>query len=241
MNKFLKAALGFTLCLGAPSATLAGPLPALFQTAEFRNGSLDALPQWQRVMAEVQTELPTYQACTSDGNACTSRSMLAWQTMLKGQRGNSRIEQVRAVNRFVNRWEWRADQQNYGRSDYWASPVNFLQRSGDCEDYVIIKYVSLRQLGFDAEELRLVVVKDLLRDLAHAVLAVHVENDIYILDNLSRAALPQAKVTQYAPYYSVNENARFAHIPTRPLLISAVSPPAMPGAGPALQVTAFAE
>jgi hypothetical protein len=84
-------------------------------------------------------------------------------------------------------------------------------------------------------------VKDLLRDLAHAVLAVHVENDIYILDNLSRAALPQAKVTQYAPYYSVNENARFAHIPTRPLLISAVSPPAMPGAGPALQVTAFAE
>jgi hypothetical protein len=76
MNKFLKAALGFTLCLGAPSATLAGPLPALFQTAEFRNGSLDALPQWQRVMAEVQTELPTSRPAPA--TAMPARRVRCW-------------------------------------------------------------------------------------------------------------------------------------------------------------------
>ncbi|MGI9499631.1 MAG: transglutaminase-like cysteine peptidase, partial [Geminicoccaceae bacterium] len=92
--------------------------------------------------------------------------------------------------------------------------------SGDCEDYAIMKYVSLRQLGFEAEQMRLVVVRDVLRDLAHAVLAVHVDQEVFILDNLFQAVLPQHMVNQYLPYYSVNENARFSHLPPNSVLMA---------------------
>ena len=76
------------------------------------------------------------------------------------------IEQLQAVNRSKTDWRYKADDQNYGRRDYWATPLEFLRYSGDCEDGVA-KYVSLRQLGFTADQLRLVVVYDVVRDLAH--------------------------------------------------------------------------
>ena len=106
---------------------------------------------------------------------------------------------------------YRTDSYNYKQSDYWASPAEFFSRSGDCEDYAIAKYVTLRQMGFSAEQLRLVVVKDLNQNLAHAVLAAYVDGDVFILDNVNGKVRSQAVVTEYAPYYSVNEQARWAH------------------------------
>ena len=87
------------------------------------------------------------------------------------------IEQIRAVNLFLNDWQYKSDIQNYGRRDYWATPLEFLRRSGDCEDYAIAKYVSLRQIGFAPEQLRL-VVRDVVRELAHAVLAVYLDDGV---------------------------------------------------------------
>jgi predicted transglutaminase-like cysteine proteinase len=52
------------------------------------------------------------------------------------------------TNRFLNDWRYKPDDQNYGQRDYWATPLEFLRRSGDCEDYAIAKYVTLRELGF---------------------------------------------------------------------------------------------
>jgi predicted transglutaminase-like cysteine proteinase len=82
--------------------------------------------------------------------------------------------------------------------------------------------VSLRQLGFGADQLRLVVLNDVSRDLAHAVLAVYLDEQVYILDNLSRSVLPQEQVRQYVPYYSINETTRWAHVaPVDPVMSAA--------------------
>ena len=107
--------------------------------------------------------------------------------MIREQAGRAPLDQLDAVNRFLNNWRYKEDFANYGRRDYWASPLEFFLRSGDCEDYAIAKYVTLRELGFSAEALRLVVVQDVVRDLAHAVLAVYLDDQVYILDNLTRA------------------------------------------------------
>jgi predicted transglutaminase-like cysteine proteinase len=72
--------------------------------------------------------------------------------------------------------------------------------------------VTLREIGFPAEQLRLVVVQDVERDLAHAVLAVYEGDQVYILDNLTKAVVPQERLPQYVPYYSINENTRWAHV-----------------------------
>lgn len=221
----MKIALMALTVLGGLLGTMpaaAAAAPQLFGTVEFRAESLAALPQWQRALTQIEAERASYRSCWRTDPSCPSRGALAWQAMLKAQVGRPQFHQIQAVNRFLNDWQYRSDLQNYGRRDYWASPLEFLLRSGDCEDYAIIKYVSLRQLGFGADQLRMVVLNDVSRGLAHAVLAVYLDQQVYILDNLSRAVLPQEQVTQYVPYYSINETMRWAHVaPAEPLVATA--------------------
>jgi predicted transglutaminase-like cysteine proteinase len=222
VNTALKALalLGAWLAM-APSVSAQ---PALLGTTEFRAPSLAALPQWQRALHRIEAERSTYRKCADPKGDCPSRGAAAWQTMIRDQAGRGRLEQLDTVNRFLNNWRYKEDTANYGQRDYWATPLEFFLRSGDCEDYAIAKYVTLRELGFAAEELRLVVVQDVVRDLAHAVLAVYLDDQVYILDNLTRAVSPQEKMTQYVPYYSINETTRWAHVtPVRTLVSSSAS------------------
>jgi predicted transglutaminase-like cysteine proteinase len=219
VNTALKALalLGAWLAM-APSVSAQ---PALLGTTEFRAPSLAALPQWQQALHRIEAERNTYRKCADPGGDCPSRGAAAWQTMIRDQAGRGRLQQLDTVNRFLNNWRYKEDSANYGRRDYWATPLEFFSRSGDCEDYAIAKYVTLRELGFAVEELRLVVVQDVVRDLAHAVLAVYLDDRVYILDNLTRAVTPQEKMTQYVPYYSINETTRWAHVtPVRTLVSS---------------------
>jgi predicted transglutaminase-like cysteine proteinase len=220
-----------TTAIAAPTAAAPPPTPPLFGTVEFRAESLAALPQWQRTLRRIEQERSIYKLCAEASKACPSRGALAWQAMLKSQINRAPIDQLRAVNRFLNGWQYKTDAQNYGKSDYWASPLEFLSHSGDCEDYAIIKYVSLRQLGFAADQLRVVVVRDVVRELAHAVLAVYLGDQVYILDNLTTAVLPQERVSQYVPYYSINETTRWAHVPPVTTAVSAVGGRNSPGGG----------
>ena len=205
MNKIAKVTL---VALAAIGSTLAAPAvaqsPALFNTVEYRTNDLDALPQWKKAMHKIAKEQKTYAASSS-------KAVKAWQAMIRNQKGARQIDQLKTVNNFINQWRYRTDSYNYKTSDYWASPAEFFSRSGDCEDYAIAKYVTLRQMGFSADQLRLVVVKDVKRGLAHAVLAAYVDGDVFILDNVTSEVRSQAAVTEYAPYYSVNEQARWAH------------------------------
>ncbi len=205
MNAFAKAAILAVAAFGITFATpAAAQTPALFNTLEQRTDDLDALPQWKTAMKKIAQESKSYAASSS-------KAVKAWQSMIRENKGKAQIEQLEIVNDFVNQWRYRTDSYNYKTSDYWASPAEFFSRSGDCEDYAIAKYVTLRQMGFGAEQLRLVVVKDVVRDLAHAVLAAYVDGQVFILDNVTGEVRAQAEVTEYAPYYSVNEQARWAH------------------------------
>lgn len=223
MNTALKALalLGAWLAM-APSVSAQ---PALFGTTELRAQSLAALPQWQHALRQIEAERSTYHACAKPGGTCPSRGAVAWQTMIRDQKGRAPLDQLAAVNRFLNGWRYKDDARNYGRRDYWASPLEFFQNSGDCEDYAIVKYETLRELGFPAEQLRLVVVQDVVRDLAHAVLAVYLDDEVYILDNLTNAVLPQEQLARYVPYYSTNETTRWAHVKPAgaPLVASSAS------------------
>jgi predicted transglutaminase-like cysteine proteinase len=212
------------ICGWLATAPSVSAQPLLLGTTEFRAPSLAALPQWQRTLQKIEAERSTYRACADGEAACPSRGAAAWQAMIRNQAGRSRLDQLATVNRFLNGWRYRDDAVNYGRRDYWATPLEFFLRSGDCEDYAIAKYVTLRQLGFAAEQLRLVVVQDVVRDIAHAVVAVYLGDQVYILDNLTRAVLRQEETTHYTPYYSVNETTRWAHVaPAKALASSSAS------------------
>ncbi|MBU1363629.1 MAG: transglutaminase-like cysteine peptidase [Gammaproteobacteria bacterium] len=136
-----------------------------------------------------------------------------WLEMIRSMRGHTPSEQISVVNDFSNRFRYVLDQDNYGRSDYWAIPREFLTLGGDCEDFAIIKYFSLRQLGVPAESLRVVVVQDANLRIPHAVLAVYMRDDIFILDNQVREVVSHQKIAHYIPVFSLNERNWWMHLP----------------------------
>lgn len=191
----------------APSRIYPTPV-RLFGTIEFRS-DLKTLPQWARVLSVVGRQIKGYQACRN--NTCPPAA-ISWQKMIHLSANKPPMETLKTVNTFFNQWPYRLDIEAYGKSDYWASPNEFFKMSGDCEDYSIIKYFALQQLGFKTENMRIVVIKDAIRNINHAVLAVYINDTAYILDNMSNLVLPHSKYQHYVPQYSVNGANRWAHI-----------------------------
>lgn len=137
---------------------------------------------------------------------------VSWSAMRQKASQLKDLDLLSYVNTFWNRYPYIEDIVNWKKEDYWEAPYEFLDRSGDCEDFAIIKYMTLRELGIAADKMRIIVVRDTFRGLAHAVLGVDVNGKVYILDNVSNAILTHARLPQYIPQYSVNEETAWMHI-----------------------------
>jgi predicted transglutaminase-like cysteine proteinase len=95
-----------------------------------------------------------------------------------------------------------SDWAQYGYADFWASPLQTLSSgAGDCEDYAIVKYVALRHLGIAPNDLRLLIVRDSMRQAVHAVVTVHYEREWLILDNRTFAMLNAEQARHYYPLF----------------------------------------
>ncbi|WP_330221510.1 transglutaminase-like cysteine peptidase [Marinomonas phaeophyticola] len=111
------------------------------------------------------------------------------------------------MNDFFNQMDFVDDIIHWGKEDYWATPIEFLgTRGGDCEDFTIAKYFSLRELGVPDEKLRLVYVKALTLDQHHMVLAYYHKPTAIpvLLDNLDKTLKPANKRRDLLPIYSFN-------------------------------------
>ena len=188
---------------------------ALFGTMEFTSTSLEALPQWRRILDGMVEESSAMVDCTADSARCSSPALRSWRELQRHAMNRGVMEKLHAVNQFFNRWPYKSDAEAFGRREYWASPTTFMSRSGDCEDYAIAKYFALRQLGFGKDQLRIVVLYDRIRNVGHAVLAVYESNDILILDSLSNFITTHTRYRHYIPQYSMNETTRWAHVDHR--------------------------
>jgi len=118
-----------------------------------------------------------------------------------------------AINQFFNRRiVFRDDIEAWGQIDYWASPLEAMQKGeGDCEDYAIGKYFSLLAAGTPMERLRMVYVRAQLGapggpTQAHMVLAYYASPDAdpLILDNLVSDVRPASRRPDLTPVFSFN-------------------------------------
>lgn len=141
------------------------------------------------------------------GDSAASR-IEDWQTELRDIANEPEEEKLRRVNDFFNRHiRFVNDDKHWGKVDYWATPYEALGTNGaDCEDYVIAKYYSLRQLGVDTKKLRITYVKALRYNQAHMVLTYFPTPDAVpvVLDNLIKTIRPASERRDLAPVYSFN-------------------------------------
>lgn len=130
-----------------------------------------------------------------------------WQQLQRLPAGASPLPRLRLVNSFFNRVHFVTDMQHWGEEDYWATPVELLATNGgDCEDFSIAKYLTLKAMGVPDEQLRIVYVKAEKLNQAHMVLTWYPEPDAdpLILDNLINEILPASARTDLEPVYSFN-------------------------------------
>ncbi len=179
--------------------------PRLFGTTEIRSNNIRPFPKWTDMLARHHAEerhgdpacMPTrFVRC----------GIADWLAFLEAERKKDRKTQIAEVNSFLNQHPYVLDKLNY-----WETPREFAVLDGDCKDYAIAKYFSLRYLGWSENELRVVVVQDLNLRVAHAVLAVYTDGTILILDNQTRQVVHADTIRHYLPYYSINESSWWLH------------------------------
>lgn len=124
-------------------------------------------------------------------------------------RGQAEVPTMRQVNGFFNQVPYYNDIKHWGIEDYWATPAEMLGSfGGDCEDYSIGKYLSLKQIGVPIEKLRITYVRALNLGVSHMVLAYYPtpDADPLILDNLTNDIRPASQRTDLEPVYSFNDD-----------------------------------
>jgi predicted transglutaminase-like cysteine proteinase len=129
----------------------------------------------------------------------------ALQKMLDRIKHESAQKKILEVNNFFNRVGYGSDMDIYGKSDYWATPYEFLARDkGDCEDYVIAKYFALLHLGIKKEQLYFTYVRVEGYDDAHMVLSYFETKTSMplILDNINKRILKASQRTDLKPVYN---------------------------------------
>ncbi|WP_110188849.1 transglutaminase-like cysteine peptidase [Pokkaliibacter plantistimulans] len=149
------------------------------------------------------------QRVESQYGVAAKRRVLDWEglmtdsTLLNAQESTK----LRAVNDFFNKVRWLDDLTVWGKNDYWATPLEFLERNaGDCEDFSIAKYFTLRELGVPESKLRIMYVKALAYNQAHMVLLYYASPSAMplVLDNINPKIEPASKRTDLVPVYSFN-------------------------------------
>ncbi len=159
--------------------------------------------RWTRALGE-------FEAATATGSRHNDRAYSAILAQVKDFR---RGLQIPKINYMVNRvLAYRDDARVWKTGEYWASPSEALEkRAGDCEDYAILKYALLRDLGVQDEDMRIVVLMDEAAGQHHAVLSVRHDGQWLILDNRFSRIRFERDLPNYKPLYSVNASGQWSH------------------------------
>lgn len=133
-----------------------------------------------------------------------------WKDIIVSGQHLDEAEKLRLANDFFNGARFVSDEELYGVADYWATPTEFIEHdAGDCEDFAIAKYFTLKAMGMDVAKLRITYVKSLTLNQAHMVLAYYPTPDAepLILDNLNLLIKPASERADLRPVYSFNAEA----------------------------------
>jgi predicted transglutaminase-like cysteine proteinase len=193
---------GGTATAAADQLAAISPAP-LFGTSEIHSSNLKMFPKWRGMLQLFEKQR---KSCAPE--QCMKKQ---WDAVIARLRGLDLMSELREINTEMNKRPYVPDAVNWSLPDYWATPFQFLQKGGDCEDFAIAKYMALRELGVPAVSMRVVVLNDLNLGIAHAVLAVYIDGNPYILDNQISKVVPASSIHHYQPVYSINENGWWLH------------------------------
>ncbi|HRQ60248.1 MAG TPA: transglutaminase-like cysteine peptidase [Alphaproteobacteria bacterium] len=187
--------------------------PGLFGAEEERSTNLKPFTKWTGMFDRFERDLT---------RASTKEQLKDWTAGLSSFKGLPLKAMADKVNRYVNEVNYITDSKNWGQSDYWATPAEFISRGGDCEDFAIAKYTALRALGVPENRMRVAIVHDNVKNIPHAVLVVYTDEGSVVLDNQNKSLVDGEKMQRYRPIFSINRTAWWLHTaPSKTIMASA--------------------
>jgi len=134
--------------------------------------------------------------------------LVSWEELIQRDSSVTDSQKLQKVNFFFNKKMMFAnDLDLHGVKDYWATPMESLCRgAGDCEDYAIAKYFTLKIMGVAEEKLRIAYVKALHYNMTHMVMLYYntPAAEPLILDNLMEDIRPASARKDLLPIFTFN-------------------------------------
>lgn len=140
------------------------------------------------------------------------RRAFALVQMMNEARELDDMGKMEKVNDFFNQTPYTPDKVTWGASDYWATRLEFIGRDkADCEDFVIAKYFTLKELGIPTSKLYMTYAKSLRYKTAHMVLTYYEtpKSIPLVLDNYNYKILPATVREDLIPIYSFSGDELF--------------------------------
>lgn len=142
------------------------------------------------------------------------QTVIDWRALIQETSSLADADKLNKINMFFNRRvRYMTDADLWKKSDYWATPLETMGRgAGDCEDYAVAKYVSLRLAGVPNDTMRLIYVRASSGTVAAGVDEAHMVLGYYakpsaeplILDSLISDIRPASRRRDLRPVFSFN-------------------------------------
>jgi len=200
VEQFIKSTAAVGPAIQSPAMTE----PFGLNTVPVASG--EVLSKWSGVKADIRAENDILSRCRANAELCpaAAQKFLAIVAQGRAQTGRARIGIInRAINLAIRPM---SDLAQWGVIDRWSAPlVTLATGRGDCEDYAIAKYVALKEAGVAAEDLRLVIVRDLAVGEDHAVVAARLDGDWIVLDNRRLTLIEDIQTRQMVPLFVLDQ------------------------------------
>jgi predicted transglutaminase-like cysteine proteinase len=196
-----------------PGPVLTVVEPFGLKTEPVTGGGL--LAKWDGVIGEIRAESEVLVRCREHASPCPAAAQKFLAVIAEGRAHEGRAR-VGVINRAINMAiAPMSDLAQWGVPDRWSAPLETLTTGrGDCEDYAIAKYVALVEAGIAADEVRLVIVRDLALEQDHAFVAVRLDGEWTVLDNRRLVLLQDVDMPRVQPLFVLDESGVKQFAPT---------------------------
>jgi predicted transglutaminase-like cysteine proteinase len=161
--------------------------------------------KWREFETGIMQSVEAVARCRTNPATCSPAEtrLIALIEMARHASGRAKFG---LVNREINLTiAYTNDAEQHGAADVWSSALaSMASGRGDCEDFAIAKYLTLREAGVPASDLRLLVGRVRNLGAAHAVLAARLDGHWLILDNRRMAMLEDAYASDLQPLFALD-------------------------------------
>jgi predicted transglutaminase-like cysteine proteinase len=159
----------------------------------------ELLANWAGVQAAIRDDREVLARCREVTKPCPAAAQRFLDIVATGRARAGRAR-IGVINRAIN----LAIRPR--RDVYWSPPLATLAiGAGDCKDYAIAKYFALREAGVAADDVRLVIVRNLDVGEDHAVVSVRLDGAWTILDNRSQVLVEDTKMQRVIPLFVLDQ------------------------------------